>query len=305
MMTSTDVAKGLTLSLIASALFACLTAYAVLLYPLNGQEIFAWRIFWTMPAALLLICIYKRLPAFMNALLAVFSSPSKIATFALLAGLLGLQMWVFLWAPLNGYLLDVSLGYFLLPIALVLVGRFFYKEKLDIFQKLSVLFACIGIAHEIWLTRALSWVVMLIVTGYPLYFMIRRRQQYDQLILFSLEILFLLPVALLWLLRHNSFAPVFTSASLYLLFLPGLGIISATAFFCYLKASKLLPMSLFGILSYAEPIFMLVIVLFFFGETISVAQLGTYIPIWLAVLFTIWHSIRLLRTRSSTQHTNN
>ncbi|OXH80920.1 chemotaxis protein, partial [Burkholderia multivorans] len=50
------------------------------------------------------------------------------------AALLGLQLWLFLWAPLHGRMLEVSLGYFLLPLTMVLVGRFYYHERLDPLQ---------------------------------------------------------------------------------------------------------------------------------------------------------------------------
>jgi chloramphenicol-sensitive protein RarD len=33
--------------------------------------------------------------------------------------MLGVQQWLFMWAPLHGNLLDVSLGYFILPIIMV------------------------------------------------------------------------------------------------------------------------------------------------------------------------------------------
>lgn len=292
------MAPGLLLSVVASALFALLTGYVMLLKPLDGQAVFAWRIVWSLPATILLIILYRRLPAFGGALRATLRQPRQAGMFLLLAALLGVQMWVFLWAPLNGYTLDASLGYFLLPIALVLAGRFFYKERLDIWQTLSVLCACIGIAHEIWLTRALSWVTVIIVIGYTAYFMLRRKQQHDQLTMFAMETLFLLPVAIVWLLYTDAFTPVSSQPLLYGVLLPGLGIISATAFACYLQASKVLPLSLFGILSYAEPIFIVLIAISFLGEAITVAQLGTYIPIWLAVGFTIVHSVRILYRRA-------
>ena len=38
--------------------------------------------------------------------------------------MLGVQLWLFLWAPLHGRALPVSLGYFLLPLVMVLAGRF-------------------------------------------------------------------------------------------------------------------------------------------------------------------------------------
>ena len=52
----------------------------------------------------------------------------------------------------------------------------------------------------------------------------------------------------------------------------------------YLLASKWLPLSLFGLLSYVEPV-LLVAVSWILGETLGWASLLTYGPILLALLF--------------------
>jgi chloramphenicol-sensitive protein RarD len=110
-----------------------------------------------------------------------------------------------------------------------------------------------------------------------------------------MEILLLLPAALALLFTRNAFGAIADRPDMYLMLLPGLGILSTFAFFCFLKASYSLPMSLFGILSYCEPIFIVLIAIALLGETLTVQQLGTYIPIWLSVGFTILHSIRLIK----------
>ncbi|MNV76975.1 hypothetical protein D3C71_1703630 [compost metagenome] len=79
--------------------------------------------------------------------------------------------------------------------------------------------------------------------------------------------------------------------------IPLLGIISALALVCYILASRLLPFSLFGLLSYVEPV-LLVIVALLLGETINANQWLTYIPIWLAVMLLVLEGARhLLRRR--------
>lgn len=298
-MNHSETAHGVTMSVIASALFALLTGYVVLLKPLDGLDIFAWRIFWTIPAAFILLVYFKRVPQFFSAVVSLFKQPVNTLLFLSTTCMLGLQMWVFLWAPINGYTLDMSLGYFLLPVMLVIVGRYYYKEQLDIYQKIAVACAVIGILHELWMTHAFSWVTLLIALGYPPYFVLRRRIKHEQLIIFTMEIMLLLPVALTLLLTRNAFGAIADRPDMYLMLLPGLGILSTFAFFLFLKASYTLPMSLFGILSYCEPIFIVLIAIALLGETLTVQQLGTYIPIWLSVVFTILHSIKLVRkTRS-------
>ncbi|MEG1041324.1 MAG: EamA family transporter RarD, partial [Pseudomonas sp.] len=58
-------------------------------------------------------------------------------------------------------------------------------------------------------------------------------------------------------------------------------------------ASRLLPFSLFGLLSYVEPVLLLGVALLL-GESIKAGEWLTYLPIWLAVLVLILEGIKHL-----------
>ncbi len=45
----------------------------------------------------------------------------------------------------------------------------------------------------------------------------------------------------------------------------------------------MLPMALFGILGYVEPVLIVAVAVLLLGESLSAQQLGTYGPIWVAV----------------------
>jgi chloramphenicol-sensitive protein RarD len=76
--------------------------------------------------------------------------------------------------------------------------------------------------------------------------------------------------------------------------LPGLGLLSALAFAAMMTSSRLLPLGLFGILSYVEPVLLFMVALLFLGEHFDSGQWLTYLPIWLAVVLVGWDSARLL-----------
>ena len=194
-------------------------------------------------------------------------------------------------------MLEVSLGYFLLPLAMVLAGRVFYGERLRPLQRLAVFCALLGVAHELWLTQAFSWVVMVTVLGYPPYFMLRRWMRLDALSGFILEMLVLAPLAIGLILTLGR-ADLLQQAPQLAWLLPGLGLFSALAFGAMMAASRLLPLGLFGILSYVEPVLLFAASVLFLGELFNPAQLLTYLPIWLAVLLTGWDSARLLRKQA-------
>ncbi|AUT61300.1 EamA family transporter RarD [Paraburkholderia terrae] len=289
--------RGIALSVSASTLFALMSVYAKLLTPLTGLDIFAWRVIWTVPGAFALIALRSRLPQLKALSMRVIREPHTALLLVVSAALLGAQLWVFLWAPLHGRMLEVSLGYFLLPLTMVLLGRFYYHERLEPLQWLAVGCAALGVLHELWVTRAFSWPTLLVAIGYPPYFVLRRKINADSLTAFALEMSLLLPFALAMALHGGSLALLSGRVDMWLLLLPGLGALSTVALATYLKASRLLPMALFGILGYVEPVLLVIVSVTLLGESLTAQQLGTYVPIWIAVGLTGLHSARLLAPR--------
>lgn len=293
-MNTFEPGRGIAFSVGASALFALLSAYTLLLRPLDGLDIFAWRVIWTVPGALLLLALRGRWPQLRELVARMWAQPRIALALAVTAALLGLQLWVFLWAPLHGRMLDVSLGYFLLPLVMVLVGRFYFHERLDALQWAAVACAAAGVAHELWVTHAFSWPTLLVALGYPPYFMVRRSIRVEPVVAFAVEMTFLLPVAVFRAAAGGSFALLDGRPVLAFLLLPGLGVLSTLALASWLKSSRLLPMALFGILGYVEPVLVVVLAVTVVGEHVGARQVATYGPIWLAVVLVALHSVRLM-----------
>lgn len=285
--------RGVGLSLLASVLFALVPGYVQQLTPLDGMQVFAQRVLWSIPAVLLLLCLTRQWPDLWQACVRLRREPLLALALPLAALLMGIQWFVFLWAPLAGRMLDVSMGYFLLPLAMVVVGRVFYGERLRPLQALAVGCAMLGVGHELWRAQGLSWVVLVAVLGYPPYFMLRRWMRLAALPGFVFEMLCMAPVAIWVTLSWNSVDAFSLRPQLWWL-VPGLALLSSMAFASMIAASRLLPMGLFGILGYVEPVLLFAAALLFLGESFNAEQWLTYLPIWLAVLLVGWDSARVL-----------
>ncbi|AZD36302.1 Protein RarD [Pseudomonas chlororaphis subsp. aurantiaca] len=293
------MSKGIALSVLASVLFAVMYFYTSLLAPLTGVEIFGWRMLLTAPCMTVFMLLsgeWRHVGAILKRLL---GQPLLLLALPLSAALLGVQLWLFMWAPLNGYSLDVSLGYFLLPLTMVLTGRIVYGEQLSRLQKIAAGLATLGVLNELYQVGSFSWATLLVAIGYPVYFVLRKRLASDNLGGLWLDMALLLPIAL-WFVQsgEQGFAVVDQHPWLYLL-IPLLGLISASALVAYIIASRLLPFSLFGLLSYVEPVLLLGVALLL-GESIQAGEWLTYLPIWLAVLVLVYEGFKhLMRQRRS------
>ena len=273
--------SGVLLSITASVLFGALYYYALLLHPLDAMQILAWRMVLGLPVITLLVYLLRAGPAVAALWQRMRRQPGVLVGMLLSASLLGLQMGLFMWAPLHGQAMNVSLGYFLLPLSLVLTGRFVYGERLSAMQRLAVLLAAIGVAHALWQSGGLHWSTLLVQLYVP-YFMLHRRLRVSGLPAIWTETLLLLPLAIWWLADGQILQQLATRPLLWLL-LPLLGILSGVALGSYLMASQRLPLGLFGLLGYLEPALLFVVSLLV-GERMLASDLWTYGPIWLALL---------------------
>lgn len=286
--------RGLALSIGASMLFAVLPGYVQWLTPLDGVQVFAQRVLWSVPLILLLVLAARQTHLLRETFVRLRHEPLLLAACPLAAALIGVQWFLFLWAPLVGRMLEVSMGYFLLPLALVLSGRVFYGERLRPLQRLAVACAVLGVLHELWRTQAFSWLTLATALGYPPYMMLRRWMRLDALSGFVLEMLILAPLAIGLIVMYGP-ADAFGERPVLWLLVPVMALIGTLAFAAYMASSRLLPMGLFGILSYLEPVLLFIVALLLLGEHFDTGQWLTYLPIWLAVLLVGWDSARLLR----------
>lgn len=291
------------------------------LAPLSGEQVFGWRVAATLPLTTWWL-IHSGQASALRALLArVRAQRSMAAVLPLSAALLGAQLWLFMWAPLNGYGLAVSLGFALLPLGLVLAARVVFQEKLTRFQQLAAILAALGIGWELVRTGGdgLAWPTWAVLLGYTLYFVLRRRLAMDTLAGHWVDMALLAPIALMtifWVApsatqpslnntmpQNAAFAPQcpstqnatlgrgcldddsatshasgwahFTATPRLWWALPLLGVLSAGGLGFYMIASARLPLGLFGLLSYLEPI-LLIAVSWWLGERIAAEQTPMY-----------------------------
>ncbi|AUO23344.1 EamA family transporter RarD [Pseudomonas sp. SDT2931_S440] len=287
------MSKGVVLSVLASVLFAVMYYFTSLLTPLSGLEIFGWRMLLTVPCMTVFMIVSGEWRRVWELVRLVAAKPALIGGVVVSSALLGVQLWLFMWAPLNGRSLDVSLGYFLLPLTMVLTGRLVYGEQLSRLQKIAVFFAGAGVLNELYQVGGFSWATLVVIIGYPVYFVLRKRLKTDHLGGLWLDMALMLPVAL-WFVQsgEQGFAVLDAHKGLYAL-IPMLGLISASALVCYVVASRLLAFSLFGLLSYVEPVLLLGVALLL-GESIKEGEWLTYLPIWLAVMVLVFEGFKHL-----------
>ncbi|MDO9757789.1 EamA family transporter RarD [Glaesserella parasuis] len=259
--------KGTTFSVTASILFGVLYYLSTHLKPLSGEEIYGFRMWVSLPFVISALFIFKKTDEFNRYLKRLKQHPHLILVLLTTTAVTGLQMWLFLYAPNNGYAIDVSIGYLLMPIAMVAVGRFLFNETLSLLKIISIISASVGVFITLITAGSLSWATLMVLIGYPVYFSLRKHFDMSHLSSFVCEIILMLPIATYFMLNTDMQFVTENNPNFYF-WLVLLGIVSGTALIGYIMASSLVPINVLGLLSYIEPLAML-IVAFIIGEVLD------------------------------------
>lgn len=276
--------RGVGVSVTASVLFGAISYLAGSLQGVTAAEATAWRVLFILLAlagAVILTRGGKLLTAQVRRIL---EAPIRVLVLITTSGILWAQMWLFMWAPANGRGQEVALGYFLLPLVMVLVGRVFFRDVLTGWQRLAVAAAACGAAAEVFMTGSIGWPTLVVAGLYPVYFGLRRWFRLDSFRVLLLESVLLIVPAIA-MIGYHAWArsqPDAAPASWTPLLL--MATLSGVAMTLYILAAQWLSLSLFGLMSYLEPVLLLCAAVLL-GEALVPGDALVYGPIALALVF--------------------
>ena len=249
-------------------------------------EIIAHRALWSLFFTLLLVIFSGQT----RTLLRLFGN-ARIPLILLLSSILVSVNWLgFIWAVNNDRTLEASMGYFIMPIVMVLLGRIFLDERLNRYQLISLLLVCLGVLNLLIALQQLPWIALLLAISFGFYSLLRKQVEVSALVGLTVECLFLSPFALgylLYLERQDSL--VFSTLGIAIdLMLVGTGLMTALPLLLFTSASKHLRLGTVGLIQYLNPTCQFLVALFIFHEPFSQHHLNTFTLIWIGlVIYTL------------------
>ncbi|WLG14174.1 EamA family transporter RarD [Psychrobacter cibarius] len=287
---------GIILAILSNLLFGVLYAYSSFLAPLSGTQVFIWRMLAMWAALICYLLVSGRLGLHVNKIKNLVSI-KQWAWLLLPTPIFLSQFWLFMWAPVNGQGVQTAMGYFLFPLMMVIFGCVLFGEKLSRLQWLAVAFAALGVGSEIIRTQSVSWATLWVCGTYPLYYILRRLQGIGAVtgLLVDLTIFAPFAVAYLFLFAPSSLSLV-SGSGFFILMLAGLGVMSVLAMKTNVDASQMLPVNVYGMMSYLEPALLFILAVTVLGNPFESAMIYSYGLIWLGIVCLIMHGIRQLRS---------
>lgn len=271
---------GLAYGVAAYVLWGVMPVYFKQIAAVPAADIVAHRIVWS----LLVLAAFLTLARAWHEVRKAIADPRTLALLALTAVLIGVNWLLYVYAINSGHILAGSLGYYLNPLANILLGRFLLGERLTRTQWLAVALAGAGVA--VLATDALDtlWISLSLCFSFATYGLLRKVAPVDSLAGLSIETALLFPLALGWLLIGGakgltiSDFPVSTG-----ILLAAAGLVSTIPLLCFTAAARRLPYSTVGMLQFLAPTLQFLLAVAVYGEALTTAHLFAFAAIWTAL----------------------
>jgi len=278
---SQDSRTGFVMGVAAYGLWGILPIYFKLLTGIAPVSIVAQRIAWSVPFMLVVLLIGGNLAQVGTA----FRDPKTRTWLALTAVLIGINWLFYVYAVMSGHILAGSLGYYLNPLANVLLGRIVLKERLARVQWLAVAIAFAGIAVLAWQALGQLWISLVLCVSFASYGLLRKMAPVESAAGLAVETLLLLPLALGWL-AWRGFAgdPLFGPGGHLLLLVALSGAATAIPLLLFTAAARRLAYSTLGMLQFLAPTLQFLCAVFLYSEPFTRAHAIAFSAIWLALV---------------------
>ena len=282
--------SGFVLGLLAYALWGVLPLYFKAIAAVPAVDIVAHRVLWSLPFLAALIALSRAWPKVREAL----GQRRTLGMLVVTALLIGGNWLLYVYAVTSGHILAASFGYYLNPLANVLLGRFVLKEQLNRLQWMAVAIAAAGISVLAAGALGQLWISLTLCVSFALYGLLRKVVPADAVTGLAIETGILFPLALLWLGgRVLAAEPVMgtspTQSGLLLL----AGIVSTTPLLLFTAAARRLQYSTLGMLQFLAPTLQFLIAVSY-GEPLRMAHFIAFPAIWIALALYV---IALLRAQ--------
>lgn len=270
---------GLSLGLAAYGLWGVLPLYFKAVADVPAVDIVAHRVLWSLPFLATLITLAKGWQKVREAV----GRRKTVGVLTLTALLIGGNWLLYVYAVTSGHILAASFGYYLNPLANVLLGRFVLKEQLGRLQWTAVAIAAAGISVLAAGALGQLWISLTLCVSFALYGLLRKVVPADAVTGLGIETALLFPLAAGWLgWRLTSAAPIFgvSHGETGLLLLAG--IVSTTPLILFTAAARRLQYSTLGMLQFIAPTLQFVIGVSY-GEPVTWVHAVAFAAIWAAL----------------------
>jgi len=282
---------GLACAFAAQVLWGCFPIYVYLVRSVESNDFVAHRTIWSFVnlCGIFVLARFVSHPILPDPteLREQLASPKSVAMSALAAVLIAINWIAFVWAVTHNHALDASLGYYICPQVVVLLGVVFLGERLSNLKWIAVGIAAIGVTYmAIKTASGMPWVSIAIALSFGFYALVKKKTKSSALggLTFETGFLFLPAVGYLCWRFYNSPGDSLDIPWWVILMLLGSGIATIAPLALYATAVKHIPLSTVGFFQCVGPTLQFFVGIFFIGESLDYSRLVGFAIVWVGVI---------------------
>ena len=288
-----DTRTGALQVLITYILWGSLPIFWKLLSEINSVYILSQRVIWSALFMVIFLLIKGHLPK----TLSVFKNPKTVFYCFICGVLITLNWGVYIYAVTSGHVLDASLGYFIEPIVVAIIGVILFKEKLNKAETATFAFAIVGLAYMLVTSGTLPVLSLVIAISFGLYGACKKSTSLDASTSLFMETLCMTPFAIAFALwsERAGIGAIGTLSGWEFILLPACGDVTSIPLLLFNLGVKKIPFYLAGIIMYASPTIQFLTGIFFFHEAFDTNRAIAFLIIWIGISFTLIHQLLMLK----------
>lgn len=284
---------GLIQVLICYVCWGMLSIYWNLLSEVNSLYILAHRILWSM----VFMGIYLAACGKTDEIRAVIKDKEKFKLCFISGVLVTINWGSYILAVSNGHVLDASMGYFIEPIIVAIIGVLFFKEKLSKFELITFGLAAVGVVYLILRSGTVPIMALIIGSSFAAYGAVKKNSSISAQTSLFMETLCMIPLAILFIVYSEATGngSIGVLHGSQFLLLPISGLVTSLPLLMFNIGVKKIPYYMSGILMYINPTIQFLMGLFYFHEELNTNRLCAFVFIWAGVMFTLYEKISMIK----------
>lgn len=286
---------GVLMGFTAHLMWGLFPLYFKLVEAATPPVILGYRIVWSAITMLVLMRVLR----LGGTVRLAFTHRLVLLTLLSSAVLVAANWLTFIYAVTSGHALDASLGYFITPLAIVLLGVVALKETLNRAQVACLLLAGVAVGIKIIATGTLPWIAIVLPATFGLYSLLRKTVATDSRTAMAVETFVLAPFGVAYLAYSHSAGQAATVEWNPLLWglLVLTGVLTVTPLLLFGAAAKRLRLSTLGFLQYLGPTVQMIVAVTLLGEAFTFIDAAVFGTIWLALAIYTTDAVKRERRR--------
>ena len=268
--------KGAICMLVACLIWGFAPLYYSFLSHLGPEEVLSHRTLWSVVTFTIVVLMTGR----QEETIRVLRLPKTLGLIFVAGVMIGINWYVFIFSVSVGRVTESSLGYYIFPLVMVLLGFMAFRETLTALQWVAIALACVAVLVLTIGLGAAPWLALMISFSFGIYGLLKRIIQVDSVVSVTLEVVLFLPFALAYL---YAFADLPDTKTLLALMFSGL--ITAGPLVLMTYATQRVPMATVGLVQYLNPILQYFCAIVILGEVITGWHVIAIALIWIALVF--------------------